>query len=244
MADEKKMQLIKDLLAKARRTDGPESDAFAARATKLMAEYGVEEAMLEEADEGTGELVCKKVRFRAPYIQDKAGLFTAISFVLGCKNVWHDEDNQYLRGEKILRVYGYASDFERAHLLFGSLNLHMARELVNAPGPQFGESKAAYNRSFMAGYADTVRRRLKSAQEAAARATGPNASGRGADLVLFDRERAVKQFRDGLTGRLRRGSGRRLSGTGGAAGRRAGERADLGGNRLGKNAGRKSLGGS
>jgi hypothetical protein len=243
MADEKKIQLIKGLLAKARATTGPESDAFAAQATELMARYSVEAAMLEDAPGSEkSELVCKKVRFKAPYIPDKAALFIAIADVFGCKSVWRDADNWNLRGEKILSVYGYQSDFERTHLLFGSLNLHMAGELVNAPGPGYRESRAAYNRSFMAGYTNTVWRRLKAAHAAAAREAAPTATGRGADLVLVDRERAVVAFRDGLTGKLKKRSGRRLSGSGAGAGSRAGARADLGGNRIGQNAGRSSLG--
>ena len=241
MADEKKMQLIKSLLEKARRTTGSESEAFAARATALMAQYGVEEAMLEDAaGPDGGELICRRVRFVAPYLADKATLFSSISNVFACKGVWRRADETGKKGERILSVYGYRSDIDRALMLFASLNLHMARELRVAPGPREGEHRATYNRSFMAGYAATVHNRLLMAQREATVEAGPTATGRSADLVLVNRAKRVELFRDqhGKPGKARV---RRYSGSGWDAGDRAGQRADIGGNRIG-NANRNSLG--
>ena len=129
-----------------------------------------------------------------------------------------------------MHLFGFASDLERAELLFTSLLVQAAYGLAAAPVPA-REHAAAYRRSWLVGFASAVSARLR---EAEARAAGAAAAG-GASmaLVLADRSGRVAERLAQTYPRVRTAGPRRLAGGGMSNGYAAGRAADLGGSSVG-----------
>jgi hypothetical protein len=77
-----------------------------------------------------------------------------------------------------LHLFGYASDLERADILFISLLVQMARALAQQPVPAAGGRAEAWRRSWMLGYATAVVTRVRAAEETAAATADNDAPGR------------------------------------------------------------------
>ena len=209
-----------------------ETELYTAKATQLIADYGIDRALLASADPGRDPVGDRVVGLDAPYAADKAELLTTVATRLRCRAVqrtrWHDGAR-----ELSLHLFGHDSDLERAELLFTSLLLQSGRALGRTPVPR-GEHKAAFRRSWLAGFRMAIGRRLEAAErraetEARDRFTS---SGTTAALVLADRSALVGHAVETAYPQLRTARARSLSGTGGAQGWAEGQRADLGGTRL------------
>lgn len=226
-----KLDTVRKLLAKA---DGAatthEAEAYTAKAVELMARHGIDAALLAEADPGSDEIGAQRVAVHDPYSAGKARLLAWTASALRCRAVLHEA-----RGGRVeaVTVFGFASDRERVEVLYTSLLLQAAGQLVRQRPRHPRESVAAYRRSWLHGFAVEVHRRLVEAEDRAAAGPsaedGPPATGGPAlALVLAGRsarvERAYAEAFPAL-GRARRSV---LSGSGYAAGAAAGERARLG----------------
>lgn len=138
------------------------------------------------------------------------------------------------RPGQAVHLFGMGADLDRTQLLFTSLLVQSTFGLAAAHVPA-GEDPRAFRRSWLAGFANAVARRLTAAEKAAkARAaqedsatTGPSTA-----LVLADRAALVDRRVEDSYPKLRRARPRQLSGSGRRDGYRAGERADLGSTRL------------
>jgi hypothetical protein len=133
-----------------------------------------------------------------------------------------------------LHVFGYASDLERADILFTSLLVQMARALARQPVPGAGGAARAWRRSWMLGYCTAVVTRVRAAEEAAvASAPTPadSAGGQSAALVLADRSLVVRRQVAAAYPRLRQ-TRVTYSGGGYGDGYREGQKADIGGGKL------------
>jgi hypothetical protein len=198
-----------------------EAEAFTAKATELIAKYGVDQALLAAADPSVDPVGDRMVAVLPPYARDKAGLLAAVAAPLRCRVVHLTRP-----GETRSHLFGHAADLERVELLFTSLLVQAAHGLTAAPVP-YGEHAAAYRRSWLAGYTQAIQARLWAAERSAAAAQP------GAELVLVDRTDLVERRRDETYPRLARMGPRRLRGGGLAHGYHAGQTADLGGKRVG-----------
>jgi hypothetical protein len=137
-------------------------------------------------------------------------------------------------------VFGYASDLERADILFTSLLVQMARALAaqHVPAVSGGEAKA-WRRSWMLGYCSAVVARVRAAEEAAVAAASSGADGTGeaagggrsAALVLADRSLTVRRQVQAAYPHIRRMKVT-YTGRGYADGYREGQQADIGGPKL------------
>ena len=133
-----------------------------------------------------------------------------------------------------LHVFGYASDLERADVLFTSLLVQMARALAKQAVPGYGGAARAWRRSWMLGYATAVVTRVRAAEEAAVAAASTLAAGPGpaggpsAALVLADRAQVVQRQVATAYPRLRK-TRITYSGGGYGDGYREGQKADIGG---------------
>jgi hypothetical protein len=142
-----------------------------------------------------------------------------------------------------IHVFGYASDLERAGLLYTSVLIQMWHGLAAAPMPEWCRSPRAWRRSWLLGFATAVISRVRAAEQAAARqATAPAAEASSkAALVLADRTLVIRRTAE-LAYPVTRTAKVTYSGTGYGAGYAQGQRADLGGARL-PAAGSRALGG-
>jgi hypothetical protein len=226
---------VRKLLAKAEdpAATAAEAETYTAKAAALMAAHGIDRALLALSDPSldvVGDLV---VVLDRPYAADKADLLSAIAGALGCRAV---RRTRYPEGTKelSLHLFGHRSDLQRTEILFTSLLVQALHALARTPVPSW-DHPAAFRRSWLAGFAGAIGRRLDRVEQAAAEQAQDRFAGHGTSsaLVLADRSHAVEAARDATYPQLGRASARRLSGTGALDGWTAGQRADLGDGRLG-----------
>jgi hypothetical protein len=237
--DSKHLDRVRQLLAIAEdpATSPEAAEVHTAKAMELLAKYGIDAALLHDSGQRPDTVQGRQIDLPAPFALEKVYLYNAVAKPLRCKII--EITTRADRGLRRVHLFGYTADLDRAHLLYTSLLHQQAIALIAAPGPRGGESKAAFKRSFCQAFAGTVRVRL-TAIEARARAEANSADGRGTDLVLADRGRAVAAAFKQHYPDTRKSGRRRLSGTGREAGRAAGQRADLGGTRISN--GRRAIG--
>lgn len=210
-----------------------EAEAYTAKATQLIADYGIDQALLARADPASDPVGDRVVPLDAPYAADKADLLATIATRLRCATVrrtrWRDGAK-----ELSLHLFGHASDLARVELLFTSLLLQSANGLARTPVPPY-EHKAAFRRSWLGGFRMAIGRRLSAAEERAETDASQryHASGTSTALVLADRSAHVTATMETAYPDLRTARPRALSGSGGTQGWAAGQRADLGGTRIG-----------
>ncbi|PSK66517.1 hypothetical protein B0E53_01533 [Micromonospora sp. MH33] len=196
-----------------------ESAAFMAKATELIARYGVDRALLAAREPATDPVGDRVVEVVAPYARDKSGLLAAVAEPLRCRCVRRRQGSGF-----DLHLFGFASDLERVELLFTSLLVQAAHGLAGAAVPA-GEHPAAFRRTWLAGFAQVVAERLRTAEAGAvAESAAPSVA-----LVLADRSDRVQRRLAEVYPRLRTAPRRRLAGSGFGPGAAAGRRADLGG---------------
>lgn len=196
-----------------------ESAAFTAKATELIARYGVDRALLAARDPATDPVGDRVIDVVAPYARDKVGLLAAVADPLRCRCVRRRQGAGFA-----MHLFGFASDLERAELLFTSLLVQAAHGLAGTPVPA-GEHPAAFRRTWLAGFAHVVADRLRAAEAGAVVESGaPSVA-----LVLADRSDRVQRRLAEVYPRLRTAAPRRLAGSGFGSGAEAGRRADLGG---------------
>ncbi|SCL64350.1 DUF2786 domain-containing protein [Micromonospora chersina] len=196
-----------------------ESAAFMAKATELIARYGVDRALLAAREPATDPVGDRVVEVVAPYARDKVGLLAAVAEPLRCRCVRRRQGSGF-----DLHLFGFASDLERVELLFTSLLVQAAHGLAGTAVPA-GEHPAAFRRTWLAGFAHVVAERLRTAEAGAVAESGaPSVA-----LVLADRSDRVQRRLAEVYPRLRTAPRRRLAGSGFGPGAAAGRRADLGG---------------
>ena len=162
---------VRKLLAKAE-DEGctpEEAEALTAKAAELMARYGIDRALLGAARPETDRPADRKFGFERPWADVKAHLLAAVATALRCQCV----QTQAAAGTR-LHVFGYASDLERAEILYTSLLVQMARALAREPVPAAGNTAKAWRRSWMLGYCSAVVARIRAAEEAAVASAAPD----------------------------------------------------------------------
>jgi hypothetical protein len=221
---------IRKLLAQAEdpAATPAEAAAFTAKATTLIADYGIDEALLQEpmlTGTEVGDLV---IDVLAPYASEKATLGSAVASALRCRAVCRKR--AALDGTRFsLHMFGRSSDLTCVEILFTSLLLQGTAAMTVTSIP-FGEHKAAFRRTWWLGFAGAVERRLLEVERLAARAAEARFadSGTSAALVLADHAREAEEAMKATYPRLQTASARRLTGWGAADGWLSGQRADLG----------------
>ena len=219
---------VRKLLAKAE-DEGcsvAEAEALTAKASELMARYGIDRALLGALRPETDRVADRVFTLDNPWGDVKRHLLAGLGTALRCQCVQVRADD----GTR-LHVFGYQSDLERADILFTSLLVQMARALASQPVPGYGATARAWRRSWMLGYCSAVVARVRAAEEAAvASAPGtpdPAGGGQSAALVLADRSLTVRTQVTAAYPRLKK---KRVtySGSGYGAGYREGQKADIG----------------
>jgi hypothetical protein len=230
------LERVRKLLAKAE-AEGvtqAEAEAFTAKAAELMARYGIDRAMLAAARPQTDRPGNRMIDVPNPWAQVKAQLLGGLATAVRCACVQVPMTRPGTR----VHIFGYASDLERAEILYTSLLVQMACGLAAAEVPAAARSVRAWRRSWLLGYTSAVVARVRAAEErAAATATPEPSTGKTAALVLADRALVIRRECERaypVTRTLRV----TYTGTGYRDGYTEGQRADVGAARVNAVAGR------
>ena len=164
-----------------------EAETYTAKATRLIADYGIDRALLAAGEPGSDPVGDRVIDLEAPYAADKADLLCTVAVHLRCRAVTRTRRSSRGKDHSI-HLFGHRSDLERTELLYTSLLLQSAGGLSRTSVPR-GEHVAAFRRSWLAGFRLAVGRRLaeveaRAASEAESRFA---AAGRTSSLVLADR---------------------------------------------------------
>ena len=168
-----------------------EAVALTGKAAELMARYGIDRARLGAQCPATDQPADTVMTLEDPWAGVKAHLLGGLGQALRCQCVELDDDSATR-----MHVFGYASDLERAAILFSSLLVQMTRGLAARQVP---ESRA---KAWMVGFIAAVVSRVRAAEQAAAQAAdgsgteGPAAGGDGLStaVVLADRELVIRRI--------------------------------------------------
>jgi hypothetical protein len=229
------LQTVRGLLAKAERAGSQaEADAFNAKANELIAKFGLEDALQAVEEKRDENVIHRTIYAEAPYAADKGTLMHGIYTALGCQTIRIKKSSS---GQTSM-VFGFAADLDRAELLYTSLllqNLRAADRDVDRYdfwGQKLPkQTYAANKRAFMLGFSSTVIARVKAAEKRV-QDTHEAPAGVSTALVLRDRSLAVQDAYTTMFPQVRTVK-RNVSGRGFGAGQAAGQRADIGGKRLG-----------
>ena len=230
------LERVRKLLAKAE-AEGvtpAEAEALTGKAAELMARYGIDRALLAAARPQTDRPDSRIIDVYNPWSQVKAHLLGGLAAAIRCACVQLPRAGAGAR----VHVFGYASDLERAEILYTSLLVQMAHGLAAAQVPAMVRSVRAWRRSWLLGYVTAVIARVRAAEERAAATARPEpATGTTAALVLADRALVIRRECERaypVTRKLRI----TYSGSGYQDGYREGQHADVGATRVSGRPGR------
>jgi Protein of unknown function (DUF2786) len=237
---------VRKLLAKAE-DEGcttEEAEALTAKASELMARYGIDRALLGSLHPETDRVTDRVFDLDNPWGAVKAHLLAGLASAMRCQCILL---NRRKPGSRV-HVFGYQSDLDRVDILFTSLLVQMHHGLVrvtNTPGSAFSEamvmhhSAKAWRRSWMLGYASAVVSRVREAEQAAVKTADAERTtgGTSAELVLADRSLVVNSAVNTAYPKTRK-TRVTYSGNGYADGYRQGQKADIGGSKVGAGRGR------
>ncbi|MBF0582451.1 MULTISPECIES: DUF2786 domain-containing protein [Corynebacterium] len=220
---------IKALLEMARSREGqPDAEAFRSRALEMMAKYGINEHDL--AQDTADEMIHEELTLSGAYTDCQSGLLWRIAKALHCEPVlWATRNSN-----KITRVeiFGRSKHVKRVMMMFSYLNPHMLTQAKRANLDDFiGVSTVVQRRSWMAGFAQTIARRLVEIEDGQSHQFDTD-SDKG-ELVLLSDAEAARQAKKDMHGRLySRKSNNRLDPQGFSHGSNAGRNVDLGQQRM------------
>ena len=229
---EKMLGKIRALLAKAEddAATKEESETFMAKATELMAKYGITRALLAAAQPAATTSAADKIfTVEVPYADHKSLFLYYVAEAMGCKGIHLGRGpNSTVR----IHLFGMDSDLERVEMLFTSLLLQLARFIVKDfdDDPRSRINPRKWRADYIRGFTATVVDRITKAETAAkTQAQHEVPAGTSVALVLVKRGEMVTKALADRYPATRKRSGRIAVGSGYGQGQAAGHRADLGG---------------
>lgn len=214
-----RIRRIRGLLEKAAATDSEhEREALHAKAMKLMAQYGIEDAQLNASGETSGRepFVQWQLDRLDVYERERFMLLASIATPLRCVVV-----RQTLFGQPVgYKLVGFAGDAERVKLLFQFLDVHaLQRMRAERPGTR---------RHWLQGFSLAINVRLQEIEGILVQETTTP----GTDLILADRGRQVeREARRIFAGATEEEFDQPQRNAASVAGYREGQRVDLAGSR-------------
>ncbi|HEY6019075.1 MAG TPA: DUF2786 domain-containing protein [Candidatus Paceibacterota bacterium] len=224
---EKIRKILKKAESAARIGNQEEADSANEMAAKLIAKYGVDQALLASKGEVQDVLSTLYIELTGNFVADKRTLLFSITEGLGAKSIFikRRRPGTVQSYSYIAHIFAFESDLRRIEFLYDMLVNQMLVGAAVAKVPTY-ESARSYRKSWMYGFADAIRNRLQRNETKAAVEAGA-----GTDLVLFDRKTAVEaRFEFAYPSKDRVSLTRRLSGSGRSDGYAEGQRANLGNN--------------
>jgi hypothetical protein len=236
-ASDRLLDRVRKLLAKAEGegVTPAEAQALTAKAAELMAKYGIDRALLAARQPETDQPASRLVDIYNPWARVQAHLLCGLAAAMRCQCILLPSGD----GDQRVHIFGYASDIERADVLYTSVLVQMWHGLIATEVPARVSSVRAWRRSWLLGFAAAVTAKVQAAEQRAERIATTAADGPGstAALVLADRSLVIRRnlaaaYPATRTARLT------YSGSGYGAGYRKGEQADIGTGRVGGQSGR------
>ncbi|MEO5876499.1 MAG: DUF2786 domain-containing protein [Streptosporangiaceae bacterium] len=222
MTDQRMLQKIRALLAKAESTDYPEeAEALSTRAQELMARHSIDRALLDAAAGSRESPAGRRVPVASPYEMPKATLLHVVAEANRCRSVWH-------RDLGASTVFGFPADLEAVEMMYTSLLVQATGAMLRSGSrhDEYGRSRTrSFRQSFLSAYAGRIGERLRAATRAAVEEAS---AGTGLLPVLATRDKAVEQAVTEVFPRLRRFANSVTNRDGYEAGRAAADRAALG----------------
>lgn len=224
--------MIKKLLnkAEAKGTTPEEREALSAKATQLMMQWGIEEALVHDADRAKVENIVER-KFQpdcpASYSHEFTVVGIEVARAFGCRGYLLKMGG----GKTGLSLVGFESDVERTVELFTSIATQVSLNLATAYADWLsqyewlrvtGTDKFNWKRSFIRGFASGLAAKFKAIKTEVIQNSAP-----GTELVLVDRKDQVDKYIQ-ATMNITTGRARRYVADGAASGREAGLRADVG----------------
>ena len=223
-ADESLVAKVRKLLAMAEGTSNPnEADAFSRKAAELIAAHRIDPERLRAA-ESDDLAVVQFPLGRGAYVRGRLSLLQAVGEAYGCRTVFEVHD----RGT-VAFVAGFRSDLDTVELLYTSLHAQASSRMAAERRPTPAATQQ-WRRSFLFGYADQIRRMLRTTADDAVAKVHPSSA---ALPALRARAKRVDEFSRQQFGRVvaaRRPKA--ATATGWVAGQQAATRADIGRTRL------------
>ena len=222
MIDEKVLERVRGLLAKAEATSFPaEAEAFTAKAQELMTRHAIDRILIDQG--GTAGPGDHRIVLEPPYAKAKFHLLAVVGEANRCRVIGR-------RGFGSATVIGFPADLEAVEVLFTSLLVQATTAMLakGAHHDPVGRSRTrSFRSAFLFAFAFRVGQRLQDVtREATATAAGEHES---LLPVLASREDAIDRFVEETFGPLRATRVSISNGDGFAAGTAAADAADLGG---------------
>jgi hypothetical protein len=122
-----------------------EAEALTAKAAELMAKYGIDRALLAAERPETDHPADRVLDIDNPWARVQAHMLCGVASAMRCQCVVLPREDPGAR----IHVFGFASDIERADVLYTSLLVQMWQGLAAADLPSWSRSPKAWRRSWL-----------------------------------------------------------------------------------------------
>jgi hypothetical protein len=230
-APERLLDRVRKLLAKAEAegVTAAEAQALTAKAAELMAKYGIDRALLAARQPETDRPDDRVVDIYNPWARVQAHLLCGLAAALRCQCILLPSP----AGQRV-HMFGYASDLERADVLYTSVLIQMWHGLAATDVPAGAHSARAWRRSWLLGFSAAVIARVRAAEQGAEQSAAARPAGDGsssAAVVLADRSLVIRRH-VARAYPVTRSARLTYSGSGYGDGYAQGKRADIGASRV------------
>lgn len=228
---------IAKLLAKAESTDSPaEAETLTAAAERLMVQWGISDAMVQDANrkgkKRTEKIVEERITITGGYCRGEVSMYFAVAHGLGTVRAFKSNSHRSTM-EVVFYAVGFESDVKRLWTLVESLRVQctVARKAwwstYTRKAAMSANQRYLAQRQFIISFGHGVGDRLTATRQAETEAVEP-----GTAVVLADRSGKVDEH---MAANYNLKQGRGISGSlaGSAEGRQAGRNANLGGTQVG-----------
>lgn len=242
--NDKKIELIAQLLAKAESTTPEEAEALTAAAEKMMAKYLIDQATIDERRAKSGQasekIIEERIDFKGAYRGELLHMSSAVAYAMGMKFMQSTGGSGKVFSGWLV---GFESDVAQAKLLIESLQVQAAvavrtwwKENKEANSWRSTYDQEKLRRSFVHGFGSGAGNRLRASRQDAIKEA--EAQTTGTELVLVNRKDKVTEYMASKQG-LRLSRARTATGRDGAAhhGFIAGQQANVGDKGLGRGRG-------